>query len=227
MVLKQRKYGAFLLKKKKKNAEAAQTLLVEVTLSHRCCHSRPNLKPGKRWAFKSSACGSMAKSLQLLTTKTKGTVSSKATIGNQSSAWSAAKQDIKTPKYARKITCLRSWPTTSDIVLCPGSRVIKIGFSTADSTASICEVKGWEIYGCFYLSMWRVIWEFPLSENTEAHSFILLFMKIHVWRQTDLVVSRKHTVFHIDILGCHKNKALHSEGVVLLQVSEVNSISSS
>lgn len=157
--------------------------------------------------------------------KRRETVSSKAIIGNQWSAWSAAKQDIKMPKYTRKITSLRSRPTTSNMFLCPESRVITIGFPTADSRASTHEVKGWEIYNCFYLSMWCVFWEFPRSENTKARSFILLFMKLHVWRQTDLDVSRKHAIFHtyIYIQGSYKNKALYSEGVVLFPVLEVNS----
>lgn len=169
----------------------------------------------------------MTKSLQLLTMKTRGMVSWKAIIGNHWNAWSAAKQDIKMPKYARKFTGFRSWPMASDMSLCPESKVIKIGLPTAASRASMWEGGGWEIYGCFYLSVWHVFWEFPLSKNTKALSFIFLFMNLHVWRQTDLVVNRKHTVFHIHTQSCHKNKAQYSEGVVMVQVLEVNSSSSS
>lgn len=64
--------------------------------------------------------------------KTRGTASSKAIIGNRCSAWSAAKQDIKMPKYAKIITGLRLWPMTPDMSLCPDSWVIKIGFPSVD-----------------------------------------------------------------------------------------------
>lgn len=75
-------------------AESAQTVLVEkqATLSLRCCYTRPNLKPGKRWAFKPSACGRTAKSLQLLTMKTR---EFKCDYWKSTRAWPAAKQNIK------------------------------------------------------------------------------------------------------------------------------------
>lgn len=48
-----------------------------------------------------------------------GTQSSKAIIGNRCNAWSAAKQDIEMPKYARKITRWSPRLLTSNMILYP------------------------------------------------------------------------------------------------------------
>lgn len=67
-----------------------------------------------------------------------------------------------------------------------------------------------------------VIWEFPLSQNT---SFFYSWRYMCEGKQTWL--SAQNTVFHIHIQVWGKNKALYSEDIILLQVTEVNSGSGS